>query len=182
MHVYCINNIKRIFNEESSASRIFTIQENPLNLRRSIVILRQLNSWYANLSICVNFFISVAIIFYAMQYNCEVLFSKHPHYHWLNTCIWHTIWTFFQHHKTPENIIFINLIFLSRVYWIKDTRKCEWFKDLSLLKKKLDNPCFQTSFKLAKIFPVFFDGINYSGNKSDFLILILSACGIHPIC
>lgn len=96
--------------------------------------------------------------------------------------IWRTIWAFFQHHKTPENIIFINLIFLSRVYWIKDTRKCEWFKDLSLLKKKLDNPCFQTSFKLAKIFPVFFDGINYSGNKSDFLILILSACGIHPIC
>lgn len=96
--------------------------------------------------------------------------------------IWRTIWAFFQHHKTPENIIFINLIFLSRVYWIKDTRKCEWFKDLSLFKKKMDNPCFQTSFKLAKIFPVFFDGINYSGNKSDFLILILSACGIHPIC
>lgn len=41
-----------------------------------------------------------------------------------------TIWAFFQHHKTPENIIFINLIFLSRVYWIKDTRKCKWFKDL----------------------------------------------------
>lgn len=46
----------------------------------------------------------------------------------------------------------------------------------------MDNPSFQTSFKLEKIFPVFFNGINYSGNKSDFLILILSACGIHPIC
>lgn len=30
MHVYCINNIKRIFNEESSASRILLFQKIPL--------------------------------------------------------------------------------------------------------------------------------------------------------
>lgn len=57
-----------------------------------------------------------------------------------------------------------------------------WKKIFNYFLKKMDNPSFQTSFKLEKIFPVFFNGINYSGNKSDFLILILSACGIHPIC
>lgn len=57
-----------------------------------------------------------------------------------------------------------------------------WKKIFNYFFLKMDNPSFQTSFKLEKIFPVFFNGINYSGNKSDFLILILSACGIHPIC
>lgn len=131
-------------------------------------------------NLCKLFFIGrYYILCHAVQLR-SIVFKTSPLS--LIKYIWRTIWAFFQHHKTPENIIFINLIFLSRVYWIKDTRKYEWFKDLSLFKKKLDNPCFQTSFKLAKIFPVFFDGINYSGNKSDFLILILSACGIHPIC
>lgn len=70
--------------------------------------------------------------------------------------IWRTIWAFFQHHKTPENIIFINLIFLSRVYWIKDTRKCEWFKDLSLLKKKnWTIPAFKQASNWRKYFQYF---------------------------
>lgn len=69
--------------------------------------------------------------------------------------IWHTIWTFFQHHKTPENIIFINLIFLSRVYWIKDTRKCEWFKDLSLFKKNWTIPAFKQASNWRKYFQYF---------------------------
>lgn len=109
---------------------------------------------WKSFNLCKLFFIGrYYILCHAVQLR-SIVFKTSPLS--LIKYIWRTIWAFFQHHKTPENIIFINLIFLSRVYWIKDTRKCEWFKDLSLLKKKIGQSLLsnklQTGENISSIF------------------------------